>query len=244
LGIDLCETPFLARMDADDISLPMRFEQQMARLALDPSLVAIGSPLSFIVREKIQSGLPYPTDHDAIVRDLINGESSLSHPTLVMRTAAAKATRYRISGAGEDLDFCLRLAEYGRISNLKTSQYQYRLHESSISMTKQGEIERGYAYARLTALERREGLPETPLATFIQTWNRRSAASRIRSRLISISLTRYRRARLALAEGLYFRAAFHLMISLGLQPMKAARLVMRKVASRSCQTSQLAEKSA
>ena len=231
-GIELCDTPFLARMDADDISLPTRFEQQMALLIQDPALVAVGSPLNFLVHGTQQRGLIYPVEHHAIVSDLMRGQSSLSHPTLLMRTAAARATRYRIAGAGEDLDFCLRLSEYGKIANLPTAQYLYRLHEASISMTKQGEIERGYSYARLTALQRSKGQPETTFAHFADTWKDRGVLSRLRTRLISVSFGRYRRARLAWARRAYLRSALDLSISLVLQPLSAVRLLRRKITPR------------
>lgn len=231
-GIALCATPFLARMDADDISLPNRFELQMAALLADPELIAVGSPLDFLVHGTQQRGLIYPFEHGAIVGDLLRGQSSLSHPTLLMRTEAARATCYRIAGAGEDLDFCLRLAEYGKIGNLPTAQYLYRLHETSISMTKQGEIERGYAYARLTATQRREGRPETPFTEFAETWERRGALSRVRTRLVSVSFGRYRRARLAWARRAYMQSAVDICVSLVLQPLSAGRLLVRKMTPR------------
>jgi glycosyltransferase involved in cell wall biosynthesis len=231
LGIELCDTPFLARMDADDISLPDRFRQQMSRMLADPELVAIGSPLNFLICDKIQNGLPYPTDHDTIVNDLLNSRPSLCHPTLIMRTSAARATKYRIPGAGEDVDFCLRLAEQGRVSNLESPQYLYRLHYSSISMTRSADLDRGYSYARHTAGERRQGLAETPFPVFAQAWERRSILTRVRGRLKSASSTRYRRARLSWAQGMYVRSSIHLGISLLLQPLKSLRLVRRKLAS-------------
>ena len=231
-GIDLCNTTFLARMDADDISLATRFEEQVAVLVRNPTLIAVGSPLDFLVHGTQQRGLIYPTEHGAIMADLLRGQSSLSHPTLLMRTEAARATRYRIAGAGEDLDFCLRLGEYGKIANLPTAHYLYRLHEASVSMTKQGEIERGYSYARLTATQRKAGQPEISFTDFAERWQRRSLFRRVRTRLVAVSFARYRRARLAWARHAYMRSAIDLSISLALQPFSAGRLLFRKLSVR------------
>ena len=228
LAIDRCETPYLARMDADDISLPERLQLQMEKLCSDSRLVAIGSPLNFLVDKNIQKGLSYPTQHDAIVRDLLRGEFSLSHPTLVMKTDAAHRTRYRIAGAGEDLDFCLRLAECGQITNLTHPQYLYRLHENSVSMTRFHELERGYAYARKTGVQRRDGLPETPMSSFFAEWESRGVMSRLLTRLRSVSSNQYRRARITWARGLYLRGMTHSAASLLLQPLKAVRVLARK----------------
>ena len=231
-GIELCDTPFLARMDADDVSEPERFAEQIARLESDSSLVAVGSPLTFLVHDRLQKGVLYPTDHDAILSDLVQNGTSLSHPTLMMRTAAAKATMYRIRGAGEDLDFCLRLCERGRVSNLHRSRYRYRLHERSLSMTKLDDLECGYAYARLTALERSRGLPETSLADFTREWAQRTLPVRVRTRLTTISLGRYRKARLAWAQDQYLRTGVHLAVSATLQPVRSIQLLTRTVQQR------------
>ena len=231
-GIDLCDTPFIARMDADDIALPHRLEQQMDCLQRHEELVAIGSPLNFLVGDEIQQGLPYPTGHDEIVKDLLSNSSSFSHPTLLMRTEAAKATRYRIGGAGEDLDFCLRLCEYGKVTNLAAPQYLYRLHESSLSMTRESEIECGYAFARLTAIERGKGLPETEFSEFAETWCKRSMWQKIKSQIIQISLRHYRNARISWARRSYLRSAIHLCVSVLLQPLRSARLLTRRSMAR------------
>ncbi len=231
-GIDLCATPFLARMDADDFSEPERFKEQLALLQSDPSLVAVGSPLTFLVHNRLQQGIPYPTEHDAIVADLLRDGSSLSHPTLMLRTSAAKATRYRIRGAGEDLDFCLRLCEHGRVTNLPRPRYRYRLHERSLSMTRLDDLESGYAYARLTASERSGKLPETTLANFTQQWKRRTFSVRARTRLVTISLVRYRKARLAWAQEKYVRSTMHLAISVALQPVRSVKLLGRNLHQR------------
>ncbi len=228
-GIDRCRTKFIARMDADDISLPERLEQQMNCLQNNPRLVAVGSPLNFLVEQQVQSGLRYPRAHDAIVRDLLANGSGLSHPTLLMYTSAARAVGYRIRGAGEDLDFCLRLAEHGEVTNLKSPQYLYRLHHKSLSMTKQGSLECGYAYARLTALQRRKGSPETPFEMFQNDWKQRSFPERTRTRLNSLSSERYRLARIAWARQKYWKGAAYLAASVLLKPQRAIQVVGRKL---------------
>ena len=43
LGIERANAPLIARMDADDIALPARFERQMARMAAEPDLLVLGT---------------------------------------------------------------------------------------------------------------------------------------------------------------------------------------------------------
>ena len=43
LGIERADATLIARMDADDIALPERFERQMARMAAEPDLLVLGT---------------------------------------------------------------------------------------------------------------------------------------------------------------------------------------------------------
>jgi glycosyltransferase involved in cell wall biosynthesis len=227
-GIALCQTPFLARMDADDISEPHRLRMQMEVMARSPSVVLVGSQLDFLIHDKRQKGLAYPTQHDQIVGDLMDGKWSLSHATLLMRTEAARRSGgYRITGAGEDLDFCLLMSECGRVANVPQALYLYRLHGSSISITRQRELARGYAYARHTATERRRGMPESSLEQFYSAWNRRSTWHRYAELCSSVSNLKYREARVHWAFERKFRALRCLVTAGMLRPSLAWRVSRR-----------------
>ncbi len=135
-GLDLCRTEYLALMDADDVSLPDRLSAQLAFLQAHSNCVMLGTQIDFLIGEIVQRGLPCATRHEEIEARLLTG-GGIVYPTVILRTKVARRIGgFRLKGAGEEYDFCLRMAEHGTISNLTRVLYQYRLHRSSISMTK------------------------------------------------------------------------------------------------------------
>lgn len=118
-AIQVSRAPLLARMDADDIALPERFERQLARMA-EGDVVAVGCRVRFFPAEQVRDGarryeqwlnsLLTPVEHD---RDLFV-ECPLAHPSMLLRRCAvAAAGGYRANGWPEDYDLLLRLWEQG-----------------------------------------------------------------------------------------------------------------------------------
>jgi glycosyltransferase involved in cell wall biosynthesis len=133
----LARGTFLARMDADDIAEPLRFERELQALVTDPALVAIGCSVHFIdPSDRRLMTFAYPVGHDAIVDWIMAVErgNAMSHPALMMRAdAVAKIGGYREAfWPAEDADLVLRLAEIGRVDNLAEPLLSYRLHPQSI----------------------------------------------------------------------------------------------------------------
>src|ERR1700747_2010712 len=118
-------TDYVARMDADDVCEPDRLEQQMGFLRDHRDLVMLGSGVAFIVGDRVVEGSRPLTEHSKIRRRLMQKRPGVSHPTiLVKRSAWAAVGGYRFDRAGEDLDFCLRLCDFGRVANIPKAVYQ------------------------------------------------------------------------------------------------------------------------
>jgi glycosyltransferase involved in cell wall biosynthesis len=138
--IGLARAPYFARMDCDDISLPERFECQVARLDAESDLVAVGGNALLIDPD----GRPImimgvPSDHDTIDdRHLeMPPNCSIWHPSIMMRRTAVE----QVGGYHEDYPYAedvylyLRLAEMGRLANLEEVVLHYRLHPQSMGHT-------------------------------------------------------------------------------------------------------------
>jgi glycosyltransferase involved in cell wall biosynthesis len=131
---------FIARFDADDVSLPQRLEQQVIALRSDPTLVLIGCQVELISADGLPLGVRgHATDHCEIRKRLLLGDgSALTHPAVMMRQSSLRA----IGGydetflVGQDLDLFLRLSEIGKVSNLPDTLLLYRQHHSSINNTR------------------------------------------------------------------------------------------------------------
>ena len=128
-GIFLARGEFLARMDADDICLPQRFEKQLAYLRQHPECVLVGSRVQLMDPE----GLPLremsqEQSHQEIDDAHLNRGWPVVHPATMMRLSAIKQIGgYRDEfNTLEDLDLFLRLAEVGKLANLPDVLLRYR----------------------------------------------------------------------------------------------------------------------
>ena len=110
----------LARMDADDIAMPLRFERQVEFLERHPDKAACGTGIRYFPRSILRDGARcYETWINSVVtaeeieRDLFV-ECPLPHPTLMLRRPAFQQVGgYRNNRWPEDYDLLFRLWEAG-----------------------------------------------------------------------------------------------------------------------------------
>jgi glycosyltransferase involved in cell wall biosynthesis len=142
-GLSLATAPLIARMDADDISLPTRFAKQVEYLNANPDCVCVGSRVTLIdPYDSPINTTDHKLTHNEIDADLLQGIGwSIVHPAAMMRTDAV----HRVGGyreqfkTSQDLDLWLRLAEIGQIANLAEPLVQYRQHFESVAFNKADE---------------------------------------------------------------------------------------------------------
>lgn len=140
--MDRATAPLLARMDADDISLPDRFALQVAYLDSNPDCVVLGgSTLAMDAEGRLIAPNLVPTEHNEIDSRNLRGLTSIVQPTVMMRKEAVeKCGGYNLEFPNaEDQDLWLRLAEIGRINNLRSVILKYRIHDQSMSGSRQKE---------------------------------------------------------------------------------------------------------
>ncbi|MBF0171182.1 MAG: glycosyltransferase [Nitrospinae bacterium] len=128
--------PLIARMDADDVSAPRRFEKQVAYLRDHPD-VDVVSCLVDIFGDRVDEGYRrYETWINGIVtRDEIRrnvfAESPIPNPTFLMRREVAERLGGWRDGDGpEDYDFWLRAWEEGVVME-KVPEVLYRWRDWS-----------------------------------------------------------------------------------------------------------------
>jgi glycosyltransferase involved in cell wall biosynthesis len=129
VGLQACESPFIARMDADDRSTPDRLTRQVKMLVENPSLVVVSS----LVRGFPESSLGIEfqayinwlnslrTDED-IKREMFV-QSPLAHPSVTYRSEwIEKVGGYQDHDWAEDYDLWVRLylagATFGKIDKV------------------------------------------------------------------------------------------------------------------------------
>jgi glycosyltransferase involved in cell wall biosynthesis len=127
---------FIARMDADDIAVPTRFERQMSYLADHPDCVMVGSRVLIIDPD----GSPLTVMGEALTHEEIDSALMVArgqmvyHPSVIIRRQPLlEVGSYREEfETVEDLDLFLRLAEVGRIVNLEEPLLKYREHTGKV----------------------------------------------------------------------------------------------------------------
>jgi hypothetical protein len=161
--------PIVARMDADDICLPQRFERQFAFLQANPDYGVIGSR-SIDIDERGEpypaSGQEHPDSHEGFIAAIEAGAPLLCHPAAMYRREVVLSVG-GYHGAFrhcEDLDLWLRLTAVTKLASLPERLIRYRHYGEQVSTRHATEQQTGAAVAVLAWRERRAGRPD-PTAT-------------------------------------------------------------------------------
>ena len=197
-------TEYVARMDADDVCEPTRIAEQVSFLSDRRDIVMLGTGINFLVEGRLLDGFRPLTDHSQIRNRLMQKRPGVNHPTIVVKRTAWEAVGgYRFSGAGEDLDFCLRLCDFGAVTNIPDPLYRYRLGSQSLTFRKAAETNRGYAFAIVCAKAREQSAGEPAIDDFRRQWEQRSALSRASELLYTVGENLYRSSIIRRAQGRY-----------------------------------------
>jgi glycosyltransferase involved in cell wall biosynthesis len=132
-GIDIAKGEYIARMDGDDISLPMRFEKQVAFLDHNQDVIMCGSDIAILSSDK---PLYKYHSHEEILVDLCF-QNAFCHPTVMIRKTALLVNKYdKNFEPAEDYELWIRLSQIGKLANLNEVLLRYRVHENQISKSK------------------------------------------------------------------------------------------------------------
>lgn len=124
----------IARMDADDISLPKRFETQLAYLRKNKELIAIGTQTELIDEEGETIGSKqFPTDSKKLYNMMFE-MMPIQHPTLMTYALNMKRLRYENHTTAEDVSLFFQLLQQGPIGNVPKVLFQYRIRLNSNSL--------------------------------------------------------------------------------------------------------------
>lgn len=128
---------YLARMDADDISLPNRFMHQVDFLERNPRVSIVGGQIEFLVNQATIKRTPYPLSNKKISEYLHSGIFAIGHSQAMIRKSSfLKVGGYFFEDSGEDLDLFLRLGRVGDYANLSEVILYYRYVPNSLSNRK------------------------------------------------------------------------------------------------------------
>lgn len=134
-GLELCRGKFVARMDADDISCPDRFEKQLKLMRSNPNVIACGSDARLFGGGDGRYRTP---SSDLSCRTMLLFMPCFIHPSVMFRRGVIDAgLRYRSDYQYvEDYEFWIRLSKLGELRNIQEPLLHYRIHSFQIGSTK------------------------------------------------------------------------------------------------------------
>lgn len=162
-GLAEARAPFVARMDADDITLERRFERQVAFLHRRPEVAICGTSYVTFDETGDLGTADLPSDHAGIGAKLIFG-SPLGHATVMMDRAQLERHGLRYDEAfrhAEDYDLWERAHPALRMANLPDVFLRYRRHSRGVSSAHAAEQRSRSDSIRARALAR-WGIAYTP----------------------------------------------------------------------------------
>ena len=137
IGLDAANGEFIARMDADDISLPERFEKQIAFLDKNQDIDIVGTGVvSFGSETKFMS--PHNGYNNNEAQCNLFFSSTLCHPSVMIRKKFLNEFNLRYDEnvkKGQDYDMWERCSVYGKLAVIKEVLLYYRSHPKQITST-------------------------------------------------------------------------------------------------------------
>ncbi|WP_373032039.1 glycosyltransferase family 2 protein [Sulfurovum sp.] len=127
-ALDMASGKYIARMDADDISLPRRFEKQVDFMEANRHISVCGSFIKTIGGD-VQHSWTYPITPEAIKIALMFF-SPLAHPTVMARKTFFDHARYNIEYQKAEDYYLWASNKNSKFANIAEVLLFYRLHKS------------------------------------------------------------------------------------------------------------------
>ena len=139
-AITIANGEYLARQDADDISLPSRLTEQNTYLDEHPTCALLGSWADILVDNTLTGrALQHPFEAGDIQLKLLFFNCFVHSSVMIRKSALEKSGLYpeeREKFPPEDYDLWLRIAKDFEVANIPKALLQYRELPGSISRTK------------------------------------------------------------------------------------------------------------
>lgn len=166
-GCSLARAPWIARQDADDVSLPGRLRAQLDRAKMPDAPALVGCGARGITAEgDVLRLIEPPADPDLARRQLLEqGQAISPHGSILFRRDSyERVGGYReVFYYAQDIDLTTRLAESGGVAAVTQVYYEFRVSVASISGRQSDRQLAYYRLIRAGARRRAAGLSEDDL---------------------------------------------------------------------------------
>lgn len=207
-----CTAPWIAVMDADDRSHPLRLELQLRGCAADPSLDLVATGVHWIDAQGRTTGT-YRSFHEPDeIRASAPYHMPVLHPSLLGRAEVFRRIPYRAACRYAcDFDWFLRVIEQYRVGSVSLPLFFYRAHAGSTTLAHAKASQASACAIRLLRARRAAGREELLEATMAE-------ADRLGDGPGTMASIHQQFARRMLAEGFAVPAAFQAALAVRSAP--------------------------
>jgi glycosyltransferase involved in cell wall biosynthesis len=158
IGLEAATGEFIARMDADDVCTPGRFQRQIDFLRQHLDIGLCGSWLQVIGEETV---IPFPVTHEQIKVALLD-QNPLAHPSVLFRSRLISDNGLKYDAeflAAEDYELWTRLVFLTKLANIPEPLLLYRQHEQQVTSKKMAVVNSAAGRIKLRLLNSLELYP-------------------------------------------------------------------------------------
>lgn len=162
IGLEHARGELIARMDADDVSLPERLEKQMRFMESHPGFALVGSSAELIDENHRQIGKRCVKQYPGY-SDLLLSNQFIHGSVLMRKTVLDEVGKYDEDiRYAQDYDLWLRISKDHKMVNLPGCLYRLRLHKDAIKIQKAEESALYHIFVKKMAMNT---LAETRITT-------------------------------------------------------------------------------
>ena len=188
-GIELARGSFIARLDADDVALPGRLEQQIHFMEKHPEVAILGGACLLVDEAGKPFAIQRQPENDLTIRWTSLLTNPFVHSTVMLRRHALREHGLNYNEAfdtSQDYDLWTRLLRHGKGANLSTPLIRYRVRPGITRKRRERQIEHAKFIAARTI---RDELPGSGLQPeqvsglldwlFPESWSQKKARPRV-----------------------------------------------------------------
>ena len=131
-GLANARGKYVARMDADDVSLPSRLREQVAAAESDGAVIVVGCGFDLIDTSGRECGRVIPPVVDAHLRRRLLVRNPFAGGSILIRFDG-RVTYNEQSRRAEDYELIWRLSQRGLLTSVPKRLYKWRRHEANSS---------------------------------------------------------------------------------------------------------------
>ncbi len=151
LGVKLAVGDYVARMDADDVSLKKRLSKQLDFLKKSPEIVLCGTR---VLTVKADYGKKYIWKTPEDIKAALFFMNAIIHPSVMIKREILIKYFYDESyNVAQDYDLWCRISNDFQVANIDEALLEYRWHTSNISLFKKMEVMNNHFRVKLKLLK-------------------------------------------------------------------------------------------